>query len=94
LATAARTFSGARWAYRSVILTVLQRRLAEADKIYSDLVQQVRFEAAAQMLKDSDIKIIDITYELGYEDPSNFARAFWRIAGVSPREYRENNCAM
>ncbi len=72
----------------------LQRRLAEADKSYSNLVQHVRFEAAAQMLKDSDIKIIDITYELGYEDPSNFARAFRRIAGVSPREYRENSCVM
>jgi len=34
------------------------------------------------------LKSLDIAQAAGYRDPSNFARAFRRIAGVSPREYR------
>ena len=70
----------------------LQRQLAKGGMSYSELMQQARFEAAAEMLKDPDISVINIAYDLGYEDPSNFARAFRRIAGVSPREYRRHYC--
>jgi AraC-like DNA-binding protein len=66
----------------------LQRRLTDLGLSYSDLLNCARFEAAAYMLGNSDTKVIDVAYELGYEDPSNFARAFRRIAGISPREYR------
>ncbi len=70
----------------------LQRQLTGAGLSYSELVQQARFDAAAHLLKDPARSIIDTAYEVGYEDPSNFARAFRRIAGVSPREYRLHYC--
>ena len=70
----------------------LQRQLAEAGLSYSELIQEARFEAATQILKDPSMKVIDAAYALGYEDPSNFARAFRRIAGVSPRAYRRHYC--
>ena len=66
----------------------LQRRLAQFGLSYSNLVQQTRFEVAVEMLKDPGIKSLDIAFSLGYENPSNFARAFRHIAGISPQEYR------
>jgi AraC-like DNA-binding protein len=69
----------------------LQRRLATFGLSYSDLVQQARFEVAAEMLKDPGLKSLDIAFALGYENPSNFARAFRQIAGVNPQEYRRQN---
>jgi AraC-like DNA-binding protein len=66
----------------------LQRRLRKFGISYSDLVQQVRFEVATKLLRNTDMKTLNIAYELGYEDPSHFARAFRRTAGMSPREYR------
>ena len=66
----------------------LQRRLAQADLSYSDLVKQARFELASTMLRNTDRKIIDIAYEMGYTDPAHFTRAFGRLAGMSPSEYR------
>jgi AraC-like DNA-binding protein len=72
----------------------LQRRLAETGVSYTDLVQHTRFEAAAKMLGNPATQILDISNELGYEDPSNFARAFQRIAGVRPNEYRKNHYIM
>lgn len=66
----------------------LQRRLSESDCKYSELVQMARFEAAKQLLQNPDVKVIDAAYALGYEDPSNFSRAFKRIAGISPCEFQ------
>jgi AraC-like DNA-binding protein len=66
----------------------LQRRLARAGISYSDLLDEVRFETAAQLLTDGANDVIDIAYELGYGEPSSFSRAFRRLAGLSPRQYR------
>ena len=60
---------------------------------YSDLVQQARFEAAAELLKNPDTKIIDVAFDVGYEDPSHFARAFRRVSGITPREFRRELAA-
>ncbi len=66
----------------------LQRHLAEAGLPYSKLVDQVRFKRAVVLLQQPDVKMLEVASELGYTDPANFARAFRRWAGVSPREYR------
>ncbi len=66
----------------------LQRHLTEAGLTYSKLVDQVRFNRAVALLQQPDVKLLEIATELGYTDPANFARAFKRWAGVSPREFR------
>ena len=72
----------------NVSVRTLQRKLARAGVTYSELRIQARFELATEMLADEDTKIIDIAYELGYEDPSNFSRAFRHMVGTSPRQFR------
>jgi len=67
----------------------LQRELAAADLTYSRLLEQVQFESAAEMLRETDARIIDVAHATGYADPSHFTRAFRRMAGVTPREFRE-----
>ena len=66
----------------------LQRRLKESALSYSDLIGEIRFEAAARLLRETDATALEIALEVGYEDPSHFSRAFKRTAGISPREYR------
>jgi AraC-like DNA-binding protein len=66
----------------------LQRRLKNSDATYSDLITELRYERAARLLRESNATVLEIALEVGYEDPSHFSRAFKRIAGVSPREYR------
>jgi AraC-like DNA-binding protein len=68
----------------------LQRKLAASGTHYSELVDSVRFESACNMLHDPDVKITDIAHTLGYSDTSHFSRAFRRIAGISPRQYRRH----
>lgn len=69
----------------------LQRKLSGAGLSYSDLLGAARFENAARLLRDSDAKIIEIAFSSGYADPAHFTRAFRRISGITPREYRSQS---
>jgi len=71
----------------------LQRRLGKRQTSYSELIDQLRFDLAARLLADPDQKIIDIAMRLGYEHSPNFSRAFRRISGLTPRQYRKNRAA-
>jgi len=64
------------------------RRLALEGDSYLRLVEQARFETAAQRLRDDRAKLIDIAYDLGYTDAANFTRAFRRWTGMGPRAFR------
>ncbi|WP_061020217.1 AraC family transcriptional regulator [Bradyrhizobium sp. CCH5-F6] len=69
----------------------LQRGLASAGLTYSRLLDQVRFEKGADLLRKTDARIIDVAFATGYTDPAHFARAFRRMAGITPREFRESS---
>ena len=67
----------------------LQRRLADEQLSYRGLLDAVRYETAIDLMQNTDNTVTDIASLLGYTDPSHFARAFRRMAGVSPREYMQ-----
>ncbi|MNL69951.1 HTH-type transcriptional activator RhaS [compost metagenome] len=66
-----------------------QRKLANIGFVYSDILDVVRFERSSHLLRESNSKIIDIAFASGYSDPAHFTRAFRRISGVTPRQFRE-----
>lgn len=66
----------------------LQRKLADQGLRYSQLIETARFEMATELLKDPEIRLIDVAFAVGYEDQSNLGRCFRRMAGVSPGKYR------
>ena len=67
----------------------VRRLLAEDGITYSELVVQVRLSIVKELLDDPHTKIIDAAAAVGYSDPSHFCRAFRRVVGVTPRQYRE-----
>jgi AraC-like DNA-binding protein len=66
----------------------LQRRLAEDGLTYSQLISRLRYQRAIHCLVNSDLKMIEIAAELGYQDAAHFTRAFKRWTGVSPQTFR------
>ena len=68
----------------------LQRRLAQAGLRYASLVQQVRVEVATELLGNPEVSMLEVAGLVGYEDPSNFSRAFRQAMGLSPREFRRH----
>jgi len=51
---------------------------------------QKRIQAAQLLLTENHLSISQIADNVGYEDPSAFSRAFRRITGVSPNEWRQS----
>ena len=68
----------------------LQRRLADHGTSFTDLVEQTRIETARQLLEQSNARVIDIAMETGYSEATHFTRAFRRVTGLTPRQYREH----
>jgi len=66
----------------------LQRRLAQCGSTYSQIVQEARFLIASDLMADSCLNIADIAFAAGYENASHFCRAFKRLTGMTPRDYR------
>jgi AraC-like DNA-binding protein len=71
-----------------VSLRSLQRKLKEEDTSFKDLLEETRQQLAVQYLRDTRRSIGEITYLLGFSEPSNFTRAFKRWTGKSPAQYR------
>lgn len=80
---------------RSVDMSVrtLQRRLTDHSLVFSDLVEQTRIDMARDLLAHTDLPIQDIAREVGYIESTHFSRAFSRVTGNSPRDFRHYNSA-
>ncbi len=58
---------------------------------FSEYRNKARLKEAAYLLKNSSLKIIDISLSAGYESVSYFNRKFFSEYGVTPSEYREKS---
>jgi AraC-like DNA-binding protein len=67
----------------------LRRQLSQSSTSYKKVVDGVRAARAKELLAVAGLPVTTIAYDLGFADPSNFARSFKRWEGVSPLEYRE-----
>jgi AraC-like DNA-binding protein len=68
----------------------LQRRLVESGTSYSEIVQDARFSIASELLADSELNIADIAFAASYDNAPHFSRAFKRLTGMTPRDYRRS----
>ncbi|MBQ0001000.1 MAG: AraC family transcriptional regulator [Clostridiales bacterium] len=57
---------------------------------FSELIQKVRFQQARNLLMNSTLPVNQIGKNIGYETPENFFRAFKKVHGVTPSQYRKN----
>ena len=67
----------------------LNRRLQSEGTSFRTLLDEARFEAARQLLRDSDARIDMIASSLGYSGASTFGRAFKRWSGSAPQVWRQ-----
>ncbi len=54
-----------------------------------EYINLLRIKAAAELIKSTDKKIIDIAFSVGFINLSTFIRAFKKEIGKTPKEYRE-----
>jgi AraC-like DNA-binding protein len=58
-------------------------------KTLPQYVNELRVGRACRLLADESRKVTDIAMECGFRNLANFNRHFRRIAGMAPREYRQ-----
>ena len=68
----------------------LQRRLADENTNFRQLIAEVRRELAQKYITDQDMPLAEISYMLGFSDISAFSRAFKRWTGEAPTVFRSN----
>lgn len=53
-------------------------------------IVRTRAEAAARLLRYTDMSVEEIAYHVGYNAPSSLSKIFKQLYGISPIEYRNN----
>ncbi|MDX2320521.1 MAG: AraC family transcriptional regulator [Moritella sp.] len=66
----------------------LQRALKVEGYSFRQLIEDIRKERSQHLLLKTQMTIVEIALELGYNDPPNFTRAFKQWFGCCPRHYR------
>ncbi|KZL91044.1 response regulator transcription factor [Clostridium magnum] len=58
---------------------------------FTTYVTKYKVEKAKEMLKNTDIPIVNIAAELGYYECGYFTKIFKKVEGVTPTKYRNKN---
>jgi len=67
------------------------RRLKAEGAAFNTLLAESRYNVALQLLRDTQVKIRDIAFLLGYADTASFNRAFRRWSGTTATQWRSSN---
>ena len=67
----------------------LHRRLLPYGLSGAQLLEEIRFDIAQQLLENSATSMVDIALKLDYANASAFTRAFRRWSGQSPSQWRQ-----
>lgn len=57
----------------------------------SDFIQEEKFKEAKRLLAYSEKPISEIALLLNFNDQSYFSRVFKKVAGITPKKYREKH---
>ena len=63
----------------------------EMNCTFTEYLTELRIEKACKLLLDTNLRIVDVASESGFEDQSYFNKVFKKTKKVTPREYRETN---
>ena len=58
------------------------------EKNFYEFLDTLRVSKSCELLKKTDLKIIDISMKVGYNSTRTYQRAFRRIIGLSPNDFR------
>ncbi|MFI3237694.1 MAG: AraC family transcriptional regulator [Lachnospiraceae bacterium] len=71
---------------RSHLYRVFEEGLACSPK---DYLIKTRMEQAQRLLRNTNLAIATVAKSVGYEDGLNFSKAFKKVYGISPSEYKK-----
>lgn len=69
----------------------LNRRLRSEGTTFREVLDDVRFDIACQMLRSNEAPVAQIASSLAYGSASAFSRAFRRRCGINPSQWRDGD---
>lgn len=66
----------------------LERRLKAQGITFQSVLDDVRYEAARQLLRDTDLPSTHVAAAVGFAEPASFTHAFRRWSGMTPTQWR------
>ncbi|MCF6226582.1 MAG: AraC family transcriptional regulator [Xanthomonadales bacterium] len=69
----------------------LSRRLDEEGTSFRELLSDQRLDMSMRYIRDESLSLTEISYLLGFSEPSSFSRAYKGWTGVSPTSTREKS---
>lgn len=57
---------------------------------FSEYLKSVRISIAKNLLRETDRSVLDVCLEVGYQDPSHFAKIFKEKEGMKPTQFRKS----
>lgn len=73
----------------AMTVRTMHRHLAGAGSSFREIRDELLRQRAQDLLRERRVPIGEVSYLLGYAEPSNFHRAFRRWTGLTPMEWRE-----
>lgn len=60
----------------------------EIGKSFVDYLTELRMEKSTKLLANQNLSVKEICQKIGYHDPNYYSKAFKRVTGMTPTEYR------
>jgi AraC-like DNA-binding protein len=72
-------------------VALYKKTLALTGKAPLEFIRSIRLKRAALLLAKSGLTIIEVAYEVGYNNPKNFSRYFKEEFKVLPSQFQSEN---
>jgi YesN/AraC family two-component response regulator len=72
----------------SAYLSVLFKK--EMGSNFSDYINSLRIKRSKELLVTTNLSLLDISLQTGFEEQSYFTKVFKKIVGCTPNKYRQN----
>jgi len=76
----------------SVSRTLLHMKLRElTGQSTSEFIRTIRLKQAARLLKQGELNVSEVTYQVGFNDPKYFSKSFKSLFGVTPTNFQKGD---
>ena len=58
---------------------------------FTDYILELRISKAKDLLRNTNMDILDVSEAAGFENQSYFTKIFRKRTGLTPRQYRQDN---
>jgi len=68
--------------------TLYKKMMALIDMSPGEFIRDIRMKRAAQLIRQEQVSIAEVSYMIGYDNPKYFSKIFKKHFGSSPSDYR------